>query len=82
MVYQNRPAISRPVVITAQWTGLPEDVVDDVREMWRTFGYGNDFYYVPFDVNEAGDMVGGPYPALVAYMREHELEEALIHFWW
>lgn len=80
MVYMNTPAISRPVVITAQWTDLPEEVVEEVRRLWSEGEYGNDYYYVNFDVEE--DNWDGQYPNLVAYMKEHDLESALIHFWW
>lgn len=80
MVYQNAPAISTPVVITAQWTDLPEEVVDDVRNLWSNMGLGNDYYYVNFDVEE--DNWNGEYDNLVAYMKAHDLESALIHYWW
>ena len=82
MVHMNHPAISRPVVITAQWTDLPEPVVEDVKRLWRAWEMGDDYYYVNFDVAEAEDYNDGPYPNLVAYMQEHDLESALIHYWW
>lgn len=78
----NTPAISRQVLITAQWTDLPEPVVEDVKKLWAAFELGNDDSYATFNVEEAPDYYGGPYDNLVAYMKENNLREALIHYWW
>lgn len=87
MVYRDTAAISTKIILNAQSTDLPDDIVDEIRGMWRAMEFGNDYYYVQFDVlyekkeQEEEDVIFYT-PLLIAYLEEHNVESCLIHWWW
>lgn len=58
--------------------GVPTDVYDDMRNLWRDYDLGNDYYYFPWD-----DELDESYPVLAKFIKDKELTgEILIHFYW
>ena len=88
MTYKNDSAITNKVVVTAQWSDMPEEVVEEVKDLWRNMEFGNDYYYYPWgeqdfydaENEDIGEEFG--YPVIAKYLREHNITECLILFWW
>lgn len=78
MVQHDVDPISTPTVFNAQWTRTPDDVYEQVRDLWRARELGNDFFYYPWD----GDEEGEQYPLIDAFLRERGIVNCLIHWWW
>lgn len=78
MVYQDVDPIKQITVLDAQWSNLPEDVLEEVRQMWRDWELGNDYYYAKFYVDEYEDS----YPLIAEYLRSRGIDKCLVHFWW
>jgi hypothetical protein len=90
MVYKDNPALRQVTVLEAQWTDLPEDVVEDVRRLWRNRELGNDDFYASWDADDFYTTEDPDdkfrheykYPAIAKYLRDNDVEECLIHYWW
>lgn len=94
MVYKDSPAITNRVVIEAQWSDMPEEVVNEVRELWRDRELGNDYYYYTWSEDDFHDAESeeddedfssdwSTYPVLAKWLRDNGVEAGcLIHFWW
>jgi len=90
MVYQDSPAIVQTTVVHAQWSDMPEEVVEDVRRLWRNMELYNDFSYYPWGEDNFYDTENPDsgldeeyrYPALAKYLRNNNIENCLIHWWW
>ena len=78
MVYRDVDPVKQVTVLDAQWSNLPQGVVEEVHEFWRNMELGNDYYYAPFDVIEDEDS----YPLIAEYLRSRGIENCLLHFWW
>jgi hypothetical protein len=85
------PAIKDVKVVEATWTDLPQEVRDDIRQLWQDYEYGNDHFYHSWSIehHDAWDTEWNLipdeflYPELRAYMVDNDLPEGtLIHFWW
>ena len=70
--------ITTPTVLEVTWTNCPEDVREEVRKFWRNYEAGNDYYYIPFEVEEREE----DYPIIAAFLKSKDIEECLIHYWW
>jgi hypothetical protein len=44
MVYMNNPALHKMWVLDAQWTDIPLEVEEVVKNLWRFYELGNDNY--------------------------------------
>ena len=73
-------AISQVTVIDCQ-CGVPEDVVKEVRALWKYHSYGNDKYFYRFYGEDAEDY-REEYPALVKYLESNQIGDCLIRWWW
>lgn len=85
MVYMDKPAIRQTTVVHAQWSDMPEEVVDAVRDMWSNREFGNDYYYVELgeeDFHDADSDDEYGYPVIAKYLRDNGITECLIHYWW
>lgn len=86
--HTDTPAIQDIKILEAQWSDLPEDIYEEVVQLWRDRELGNDYYYYPFDVEnekymgDDEDYTGEGYPKLVAYLEERGIKDILIHWWW
>jgi hypothetical protein len=78
MVFKNNPALTETVVLEGQWTDLPEEVVDDIRQLWQDYEFGNDNYYYSWGKHTEKE----EYPVLAKYLDEAGVESCLIHYWW
>ena len=68
--------IMRVTVLNAQ--KFPEDVKDEVRQLWIDFEYGNDVYYHEWGI----ELDSLNYPIIAEYLTSRGVSECLIHFWW
>jgi hypothetical protein len=76
--HMDTPALHTATVLEAQWSDCPEDVYEEVVQMWQNFELGNDFSYVTWDAEFEED-----YPIIAKYIADHNVTgECLIHFWW
>jgi hypothetical protein len=90
VTYKDVDPVKTVTVLDVQWSNAPEDVVEDVRNLWENMRLGNDYSYVPwgpddFHTTEDPDdefEYEYKYPALAAYLRSRNIDECLIHFWW
>lgn len=90
MVFQDIDPIKQVTIFDVQWSNAPENVVDAVRDLWRARELGNDYYYVPFDVEETlNDIEDGDYgddhaylKTICDYLTSRDIDKCLIHFWW
>jgi hypothetical protein len=78
-------------VLEAQTTPLSREVYDEIVELWSDNELGNDTHYYHWTEHDfhAADDADNPdsvyyngYPAIAAYLREHGVEQCLIHYWW
>ena len=66
-------------MLETTWTDCPNEVKDEVRRLWQDFEYGNDTYYFAWESDE--ELVK-KYPHVAAYLKEREVTDCLIHYWW
>lgn len=78
MVYMDRDPLKQVTILDVQWSNIPEDVYDEVVELWRTRELGNDYYYVPWNSEEDRH----EYPLIAEYLDTRGVKECLIHWWW
>ena len=80
MVLKTKPlAIQQKTIIEVTLTDCPKDVQDEVEQLWRDMGLGNDYYYYKWYPGEDDDM----YPIIAKYLSDNGIDEiCLIHFWW
>ena len=78
-----RECITRPIVFETQNTNCPIEVVAEVKQLWRDYEAGNDFYYIPFDASDDSDLQDD-YPIVYKYLRSRGVTDmnVLIHWWW
>lgn len=93
MTYRDEPAIKQVILVSAQWSDMPEEVVEEVRNLWRNCQYGNDNYYYNWinedwlaaEGDEDYESYIGSYPKIARYLRDNGLSEKdhiLINYWW
>lgn len=80
----DKPALQTTFVLEAQLSDLPEDVVEEVRRLWRDYEYGNDSHYHTWDFYDGGEVTpeSEEYPLIAQYLRDKNITECLIHWWW
>lgn len=68
--------------LDAQTNSLSEDVMKDVKQLWRDFEFGNDHYYAVWE-GKYWDFCED-YPHLHAYLLNNVPDgyEALVRYWW
>lgn len=75
------PALSQTWVLNAQWTDLPQPIVEEVREMWLSYELGNDHCYTSWSHKEMSE----DWPLISAYLEDKfpaGVPDLLIHWWW
>jgi hypothetical protein len=84
MSFPIRPAIREVTVVEATLTDMPENIVDEVRQLWINCEFGNDHYYFRWEtIAEIGEYGAETnYPNLYKYMVDNKIEKCLIHYWW
>lgn len=76
---RNTPALSQVTVLEATWSDIPEDIVDEIRDLWTDAEFGNDNHYYSWTGNSY-DVER--YPLTTKYLEDHGVKECLIHYWW
>jgi hypothetical protein len=79
-----KEGIREVVLLDAQWSTCPIEVMDEVRRMWSEYEFGNDNFYIDTKLEEID---AEEYPATVQYIKEQRPNLAsdaqiLIHWWW
>jgi hypothetical protein len=80
--------IQQVTVFEVQWSNCPVEVCEEVRELWKEYGYGNDHYYHWWDDSESERDENGVseasecYPIIADYLRSRNVTKCLIHWWW
>lgn len=46
------PCLNQVYLLEVQWTDCPEDVKQDVRDLWNYREFGNDHYYYRWDIDD------------------------------
>jgi hypothetical protein len=97
MVYKDNPAITSVFIVEAQWSDIPEDVYEEIRDLWYANEYGNDHYYYSWisedfataEDDDWAEEVGIEdeyrYKKIAKYLRDNGLgpnDKILIHYWW
>ena len=80
---ETRPCITQRTVLELQWSDCPQEVIDEVREIWkdRARNLINDNSYM--SIEEDWDEEFGEYmPALRDYLRSNGITNCLVHWWW
>lgn len=67
-------------ILDAHGKGVPKEVVDEMRKLWRDRDLGNDYCYYPWFPEDDDEK----YPLIAKYIRDNQEDEEniLIHFWW
>lgn len=73
--------IQQKTILEATWTDIPDDVRNEIGQIWDDYELGNDHYYWQFDVAEC-DEEWNEYPALNNYLTSRGITECLLHYWW
>lgn len=88
MTYKDVDPVKQVTILDVQWSNLDEEIVDEVRDLWRERELGNDYSYLPFNVaDEEYDQENEEWgvfktPKLIEYLKSRGIEDILIHFWW
>ena len=70
--------IRQHTLFDVQWSNCPVEVEAEVKQLWRDFGLGNDYYYVHWNTLDYGE----EYPIIDEYLKSRGVTECLIHWWW
>lgn len=74
------PALTQQTVFNVQWTDCPVDVYEEVaRKLWPNMEFGNDYYYYKWSGDE---YEAEEYPLIASYLRDNNVDNCLIHWWW
>jgi hypothetical protein len=79
VTHQDRDPIFTATIfeVPAYDSGVPDEVVDEVRRLWSDLELGNDHSYWAFD-GEDWDY----YPLIREYLQSRGINTCLIHYWW
>ena len=83
MRYPETPCVTQRTVLEIQWSDCPQDVIDEVREIWkdRARNLINDNSYM--NIEEDWDLeFGDEHPNLRDYLRSKGITNCLVHWWW
>ena len=69
--------------LDAQWSDCPIEVENQVKEMWESWGLGNDSSVIKTNLSD----LEADWPIVAQYVKEQEPEITedeliLIHWWW
>lgn len=76
------PALSQITVLECTWTDIPTNVREEVTRLWIDNEYGNDYYYFRWSKDFAEEYLNETYPYIAEYLKDNNIEECLIHYWW
>lgn len=76
------PALKQVTILDVQWSDCPEEVRDDVRELWIDRELNNDNCIVKYARNFDVEEYSEAYPTLYRYLEENNIKECWIHWWW
>jgi hypothetical protein len=70
--------------LDAQWSDCPVEVEDQVKEMWRNYDLGNDYYCINTSISSLFEQ---EYFVVAQYVLEQhpnieDDELIIIHWWW
>lgn len=72
-------SVKQVTVFDPQYGDVPEEVVEEIRQLWADNEYGNDFYYYTW----VPDYDGENYPKINRFFKKHNVTgDILIHWWW
>lgn len=79
MVYEEEDHFFTATVfeVPAHDSGVPNEVVDEVRRLWSDLELGNDTHYWAFDGEDWNE-----YPLIRLYLQSRGINTCLIHYWW
>lgn len=73
-------------VLDASGPDVPIEVYEAIRDLWKDYGFGNDYYYVPWYADDDCAHGENKYQVITDYitnMGENPNDgNVLIHFWW
>lgn len=75
-------SVTKKWFFDVQWSDCPEEVEKEVRQSWRDYELGNDFFFWKATLDE--DLFE-EYPAIYFWLEHKGVpkgEEVLIHWWW
>jgi hypothetical protein len=81
-VLPSNDSISKVWFLDAQWSDLPQEIEDEVRQLWKDYELGNDNYIAKREVN---DELFNDYPRIYFWCKHKgipEGETVIIHWWW
>jgi hypothetical protein len=82
-------ALEQVWILEAQCQECPQEVVNEVQDLWEILELGNDYYYADWpgdnedwwqDENEG--TWGDRWPEISAFFAKHNIKDGLIHYWW
>lgn len=77
--------ITTQTVLECTWSDCPEDVIAEVRELWRQFpNLVNDYSYFRWDIDEEDGVpeLADDFPVIAKYLASRGVTKCLIHYWW
>lgn len=81
-ILQHKNSVKKVWFLDAQWSDLPVEIEDEVRQIWKECGLGNDNYICKRTVD---DELFEDYPKIYLWCRYKgipEDEDVIIHWWW
>lgn len=76
------PSVKQQYVFDVQWSDCPDFVEAEVRQLWRDYGLGNDYFISKQDLD---DELKESYPAIYFWLLHNKVPlgtEIWIHWWW
>ena len=82
------PQHHQTTVFDVQWSNCPVEVEAAVKELWRHFELGNDFYFLPWSTSK--ENIRQEFPAHLRdakdtvneYLLLRKVSNCLIYWWW
>jgi hypothetical protein len=67
-------------ILDVSSVGVPQEVKDEMRELWSEFELSNDYCYYAWDP----ELDEEQFPLIAEYIKNsgEDEENILIHFWW
>lgn len=81
-VLEPNSSVKKVWFLDAQWSDLPQEIEDEVRQLWSDYELGNDNYIAEREVNEG---LFEEYPKIYLWCKYKgipENETVIIHWWW
>lgn len=80
--YKTHDSVSKEYVFDVQWSDCPSFVMEEVRQLWRWWGLGNDDFIKKITLN---DSFFKDYPRIYMWLKHKGVPEnakVWVHYWW